>query len=593
MKKRKMTMSSRLVFGYAIIVLGMLVFLEMAFYRYNKNRIHSEIQSSLLRLNSATTTQMDNWLREIDGTAIQMANNMEFLRGWSLLNRDYSMENVYSLKRILNEEIRKNVAIRRISICNEEGVFCTTGTTDVDSEKVAARIKALKEQYRFGESETRAFLAPQQDFWYSESGIEVISVIRPLTDINREIMGFIEVEMKSKYLLDELNKINIDQYPVCSMIIWGDQQDILYTNLPEEEWEHVDTFVQATRPYYDMQEIEEYLVSVGRSNYYQCRLLLMMEKGYIAQEVMKFLRSTLLIVLGFLLVGIFLVYTYSKMELKSLEQLADYMKNWKLGDFDRDIQIETYDYETEVLVESYQNMLVRLRDNLEQMNKLKDIQTNAVFSILQNEVSPHFLYNTLGAIAYLCEENENQEAVKACFDLSDILRYASSYATSEVTVENEIHNLEAYLSIMKNRYRQRLNYHLEWERGIRYASLPKLTLQPIVENAIKYSLMEKEEVVVDITIAARNSCMEICISDNGCGMDEEDIAHVAERLVKYASIEAFREFCDQIQFGGMGLSGTLMRLGIFFGDTFSYRITGHNEAGGATIVLQMDIRECE
>lgn len=588
-----MTMSTRLVVGYAVIVLGMLVCLELAFYRYNRNRIHNEIQSNLLSLNSATTTQMDNWLREIDGTAIQMANNMEFLRSWAMLKKDASRENLYSVKHILNEELRKNVAIRRIAICNEDGLFCATGTTDVDSEKVERRIKALQEKYRFGESDTRVFLSPQRDFWYSKSDIEVISVIRPITDTSRQIHGFIEVEMKAKYLVDELDKINIEEYPVCCMIIWGDQQDILYTNLPEEGLENQDTFVEATRQYYDMLEIEEYLVSIGRSNYYQCRLILMIEKDYIAQEVMKFLRSTLLIVLTFLLAGIFLVYGYSKMELKSLEKLTEYMKNQQLEDFDRDIQIKAYDYETEVLVEAYQNMLVRLRDSLEQMNKLKDIQTNAVFSILQNEVSPHFLYNTLGAIAYLCEENENQEAVKACFDLSDILRYASNYATANVTVENEIHNLEAYLSIMKNRYRQRLTYHMKWDREALYALLPKLTLQPIIENAIKYSLMEMEEVVIDISIHYRDEILEMEVSDNGCGMSEEDIAEVAERLKKYSSIEAFREFCDQIQFGGMGLSGTLMRLSIFFGEKFSYDIIGHNESNGATIILRMDLKECE
>ena len=145
-------------------------------------------------------------------------------------------------------------------------------------------------------------------------------------------------------------------------------------------------------------------------------------------------------------------------------------------------------------------MTARLKDNLETMNKMNALHVSTLFSTLQREIQPHFLYNTLGSIAYLCDSGKSEEAVKACFDLSDILRYASSYATSVVSVEDEIQNLEAYFSIMKARYRQRLSYSIACEREAAGYSLPKLTLQPLAENAIKYSLAEIEEVVIKICV---------------------------------------------------------------------------------------------
>ena len=264
------------------------------------------------------------------------------------------------------------------------------------------------------------------------------------------------------------------------------------------------------------------------------------------------------------------------------------MEELNLNERQQTQPIQPRDRETEILVQTYEKMIVRLQENVEQMNKMKDIQSSTLFSILQREIKPHFLYNTLGAIAYLCEERKNEDAVKACFDLSDILRYASNYATTNVEIKDEVQNLEAYLSIMKCRYRERLTYRLDCEEEAYLQTLPKLTLQPFVENAIKYSLLEQDEVIVDVRIRKVEATIGIEISDNGCGMDQKKIADIRQSYAFYANIERFDELCKSIQFGNLGLVGTLARLRILFGDGFSYEIDGCNENKGTTIKLYIE-----
>ena len=216
------------------------------------------------------------------------------------------------------------------------------------------------------------------------------------------------------------------------------------------------------------------------------------------------------------------------------------------------------------------------------------VQTKTLFSILQSEISPHFLYNTLGSIANMCQEGQGEAAAEACYDLSDILRYSSDYKSAEVSIQEEIRNLHAYLSLMKTRYRQRLEYEITADEDTFFFLIPKLTLQPLVENGIKYSLMEKETVVIQVFVVMVGPELILEVKDNGCGISEEALEIIRQRLDEIQDAEAFEKISNQIQIGGMGLSGTLIRLSIFFGEDFSWQVTRTNDEDGTTIMIKIN-----
>ena len=133
-------------------------------------------------------------------------------------------------------------------------------------------------------------------------------------------------------------------------------------------------------------------------------------------------------------------------------------------------------WESKILENAFNNMKSRLRYAIEKEKKMTEVQTKTLFSILQSEISPHFLYNTLGSIANMCETGKNEEAADACYSLTEIMRYSSNFAVSEVTLHEEIQNLRSYFSIMKSRYRQRFEYEMEIDEDILDFMIPKLTL---------------------------------------------------------------------------------------------------------------------
>lgn len=187
----------------------------------------------------------------------------------------------------------------------------------------------------------------------------------------------------------------------------------------------------------------------------------------------------------------------------------------------------------------------------------------------------------------MCETGKNEEAADACYSLTEIMRYASKFSVSEVTLHEEIQNLKSYFSIMKSRYRQRFEYEMEIDEDALDFMIPKLTLQPLVENGIKYSLLEKEVVFVKVFLVRFNGDIIIEIKDNGIGISKEDAEKVRDRIERFENDNGSKEITENIQIGGMGLSGTLIRLSIYFGNRFSYELLRNNDEGGTTIVLKI------
>lgn len=584
--KKKFRMSTKLVISYVAIMLFLLLCIESVLYSQNKRRIVNDTKNTLVRVNDSVKTQMDSVVHTLDQAEIQINTDGELLLRWTDYVQWSDDNSTRKLKKTMMDELRKNSMFRRLVIFDQTGRYCATGITNVDTADVKKRADDLLERYDFKSAYTRIFVPDGADFWYSNNTAEVVSLIRPmLTEEGKFI--FLEIDMKASYLDFFFKKTEYGDMDTENILLWGDKNEIFVSAYSGNELQY-EELVDISKRYYRLQEKNNCMVAVGRSAYYDWRILTIMNKTYITHELNKILFSTSWIILLFMILGTGFFTVVLRYQLAPMGKLAQRMEELNLNERQQTQPIQPRDRETEILVQTYEKMIVRLQENVEQMNKMKDIQSSTLFSILQREIKPHFLYNTLGAIAYLCEERKNEDAVKACFDLSDILRYASNYATTNVEIKDEVQNLEAYLSIMKCRYRERLTYRLDCEEEAYLQTLPKLTLQPFVENAIKYSLLEQDEVIVDVRIRKVEATIGIEISDNGCGMDQKKIADIRQSYAFYANIERFDELCKSIQFGNLGLVGTLARLRILFGDGFSYEINGCNENKGTTIKLYIE-----
>lgn len=583
---KKYRISTKLSATYAILVVILIGVALIIFYHFNKQNLYEEGVSNLSQIADATMVQVDNRLTNMEQVAVDVLTDIEFLKAWETAQNSETKENEKAVRRILTAAYVNRTDIRRVAIFDESGYFISTGQVNTNREAVSKRASEITGGDSLGQVNSRIFLKLHQDSWNRKAPGSVISEIKPIKNSKKEIIGYIEIQQNAFYLKN-ICDLKWNGSTLNSIVFMGDEDELFYTNFDVASYsgDYVDFFQGLTRQYSKIRETDKYIVATATSNYYSGKMVFILEKSILYKSMQSLLQGVLISAGLLIIFTIIYILVVTKVIMRPINTFIKRMKETDIHNFMEHQDYKNMDYETGILVKGLNEMAYRLQRALDQQKKLEEVQTKTLFSILQSEISPHFLYNTMGSIANMCEQGETQEAADACYNLTDILRYASNYATVEVTVHEEVENLKCYLEIMKSRYRQRLHYELRVDEDIEDVMIPKLILQPIVENAIKYSLLERDQVIIKVFGVTIGENLIFEIKDNGCGISQEASRLVEERVGAFSNSEESEEIIKSIQNGGLGLTGTLIRLAIFFADRFTYQFLNNNDEGGTSILL--------
>ncbi len=211
----------------------------------------------------------------------------------------------------------------------------------------------------------------------------------------------------------------------------------------------------------------------------------------------------------------------------------------------------------------------RFRERELLASQLETQLAQAQFQLLKTQLQPHFLFNTLNAIAALVHRDPDG-AERTIARLADLLRHSLEMtANQEVPLHQELMLLEKYLEIQKTRFRERLSIDLRIDPNTLEIPVPNLILQPIVENAIRHGISPRVNGgIIEIRAVRTNGLLEIEVRDNGDGFQTRDGNKLSE---------------------GVGLTNTRMRLQRLYGDSHDF-ILQNAPTGGATVRLQIPIR---
>lgn len=187
------------------------------------------------------------------------------------------------------------------------------------------------------------------------------------------------------------------------------------------------------------------------------------------------------------------------------------------GDLDVSLNITSGD-EFERIGHSFNTMIGSIRHLLARHQELAKENMLATVQILESQFNPHFLFNTLESIRYMIKFGPG-EAEKMLVSLSRMLRYSIQNGKDVVTVKEEMDFISRYLQVMLYRYGDRLKYSIDLEEGSRGASIPRMILQPIVENSIKYGFGEDRDCLeIRISTRIQEGVLSVIISDDGVGI---------------------------------------------------------------------------
>lgn len=205
----------------------------------------------------------------------------------------------------------------------------------------------------------------------------------------------------------------------------------------------------------------------------------------------------------------------------------------------------------------------------------KDLeQQKAELKALQAQINPHFLYNTLDSINWMLLSKEDYDTSKVVVSLGEIMKYAIDNNNMFVPLEEELSYLESYLTIQKNRLEEKLEYSIEYDNSVSHINVPKLIIQPIVENAVIHGMEEKDSINISVKAFSDNKVVRIIVLDNGKGMEETELRKIEEG-VNNSSI---------------GIQNVNRRLELFYGSEYRLLIESRiNE--GTKVIYRIPRRE--
>ena len=275
----------------------------------------------------------------------------------------------------------------------------------------------------------------------------------------------------------------------------------------------------------------------------------------------------LIIACGFII--LFLGLSFSRIFTRKIEELTKNMDQVNHGSREVTVSSDSED-EVGILINSFHNMMDEINRLIDEVYVNKIALKEYELKALQAQINPHFLYNTLSMMNWMAIRSNQMEISKVTLALSTFYRTALSKGEDVVTVENCIQNMQAYLEIQLTMHDN--NFSVDWDIDptIKNEKMPKLLLQPVVENAIEHGIDEKEDGDKKIFLSFRGNGDDVVITvrDNGMGMPQEK----AETLVTY-------------QAKGYGLKNVNDRIRILYGENYGIRIFSAPDEG-TTVVMR-------
>lgn len=280
-----------------------------------------------------------------------------------------------------------------------------------------------------------------------------------------------------------------------------------------------------------------------------------------------------------ILVGIFLSIGLSvfmsRFMGKPIRRTVQALREVSKGDFSVRLEEERRDEFGEINQE-FNHTIGRIEELLEEIAVSKMLNREMEFKALQAQINPHFLYNALDTINWMARKEEKEEICEMVSAVSNLLRISISNKETMFTLEKELDYVKDYLYIQQTRYRSRFEAVFEIDERIKSQRIPKLTIQPLVENAIVHSVeVRKEKTELMIRAYRVKEEVYIEIEDTGIGMSKETLANLLRPQKEKIDIKTAHT--------GLGVYAVHQRIQYMFGEAYGLQV--YSEEGRGTRIL--------
>ncbi|OOM11754.1 sensor histidine kinase YpdA [Clostridium saccharobutylicum] len=564
----------KLIFYFFIVILGLIITITTLGNLLYKESINHSQNENTNQIIKQINNGIDVYIKNTENIINYMSTDPRILNFFQE-NKDEEVSIDDEAYKSIYRFTKFNPEIAGIMIVNVKGGYVSDVMNKVSTDSLTNEQWYLK---AYNEPKTiHLFTKPigrniNNIFQYSAD--EVFSVSKAVIDpISKEIRGVILIDIK----LDIIKEVIENAKPGTAGFIYilDDKNDIVYTPINKIVYRIKDEWIDDIDNKVAIKNIggDNYQLTKSVSDYTGWQTIGVFPESE-GLRVIKYIRYySIIIGIIALIIAEILVIIFTKSIVNPILKLKKLMKKAQEGDLTVSFNSK-YNDEIGELGGSFNNMVKEINNLINLVHIEEKKKRIAEMNVLQAQIKPHFMYNTLDTIRWMAEEHNEDDIVEIIEAFTNLLRISLSKGKEIITVKEELKHIEGYLTIQKIRYEDKLNYKIEFDENILDYKLTKLILQPLIENSIYHGIKEKRGVGNIIIIGkVKDEMLYFSVSDNGKGIDKQLLNKINNDLLN-------RKINDNKI--GYGIFNVNERIQIMYGK--KYGLTYKSIYGEGTIV---------
>jgi two-component system sensor histidine kinase YesM len=510
------------------------------------SRTDNLIASTSKEINKQVVMNYENYLSNV----IDTSNTLQkYIMELTKSNNKTQLDNIF----ISTRNIQRN--IQNIALFDTEGRLIVSSSTDPVIEGIAG---------------LSWFIQARQNpaiHHFSSSHIEDIIVggTAEVFSVSKSVQYYAQDKIKDGILLIDINTTNLKSLAAQTnlgtlgqVIITDEKNNLIYSSgsdctVSDCASAKIAKSIMLGGKLVSYNKMSMY-VNVNTIKYTRWKIATFINVDAITKSKTDALVRMILIFIGTLIVILFSSTLFSRRISKPMRKLKEHIEEIEHGDFDTMIHVEGQ-REVVILGEAFNLMSQRVKELMLRVLNEQVEKRKTQFIALQNQINPHFLYNTLDSIVWLSENGRNKDVETAIVALSKFFRMSISNEMSTVPLKDEVEHIRNYLLIQQIRYQNSFGFKLDIDPKVEQNNVIKLSLQPLVENAIIHGI-KPEESFTQILIKAyeKDNCTYVEVYNEGYGIDKQRIDEI------HQMIHGEKESTS------MGLKNVYQRLKLYYGN---------------------------
>ena len=570
---RDFSIRTKLIIGFLAILLPLVLILSIVFYSYSAEIVLKQSLEQTREIVEQFSISLDNYMG-------LMRNKMEILADSPTIQEELNTHQ--DKEDIKNDSFySRNKRIRRIML----QIYSSVTMNDVE-------IYGINETNHYLSLWSKKYEIPDKDILFENANLskgrsvlvnnindaDTIQMIKMVKDLQTyKPIGYIRFGLKRNYIEKMAKNINFGSDG--SVVIFDENLNKISGIAHDSALSKL----LKKKP-----SIGNFSYSEGKNEYTAVHIhsdstgwttVGVIPLRYINKDLAGIQYLTVIIIVLTIIIGVTVSVIIAQSLILPLENTVNALEKFSRGDFAVRLKENRCD-EIGKLNRIFNKAIKEINELMQKVTQSEILNKEMEFKTLQSQMNPHFLYNTLDTINWLAFKEKQTEICNLVAAISSLIRASISNKKSIITIEQELDYVKNYIYIQHIRYKDRFDIIYDIDESLLKQAVPKLIIQPIVENAIIHGIENsKNKNLLYISVKRENECIIIIVKDTGIGMTDEKVSELLKEPLN-------TEGDEQKAHTNLGLYAVHKRIQLMYGDL--YGLTVQSQAGeGTTVTLHI------